>query len=56
MDKKGERLLSSLPSMFGSESVSTNRGKMNFCREGAREWEVAQNDSVASLVGSSGLV
>jgi len=47
-----ERLLSSSPSTSGSESVSTNRGKMNFflrVREGGTRREMT---GVASFVGS----
>lgn len=47
-----ERLLSRSPSTSGSESVSTNRGKMNFflrVREGGTRREMT---GVASLVGS----
>lgn len=47
-----ERLLSSSPSTSGSESVSTNRGKMNFflrVRDGGTRREMT---GVASLVGS----
>jgi hypothetical protein len=47
-----ERPLSSSPSISGSESVSTNRGKMNFflrVREGGTRREMT---GVASLVGN----